>query len=39
MKNAFFHLFVASAYRPQVDHNKRFLSMVRVNIMFENGGG
>ncbi len=39
MKYGFVSLNVASAYCPKVDQNKRFLKMVRINIMFNDGGG
>jgi len=39
MKNGLFHINVATTHSPKVDHNKRFLKMVRINIMFNDGGG
>jgi hypothetical protein len=39
MENALIRVYVASAHSPKVDQNKRFLKMVRINIMFNDGGG
>jgi len=39
MKNGLVHIDVSSAHCPKVDQNKRFLKMVRINIMFNDGGG
>lgn len=39
MKEVSVSLDVASAHCPQVDQNKRFLKMVRINITFDDGGG
>ena len=39
MKDGFIYIDVASAHCPKVDQNKRFLKMVRINIMFDDGGG
>lgn len=39
MKNGLIQAHVASTHSPKVDHNKRFLKMVRINVMFNDGGG
>jgi len=39
MKDGFIYIDVASAHCPKVDQNKRFLKMVRINRMFDDGGG
>ena len=39
MKNVLVQTQVASLNGPKVDQNKRFLKMVRINIMFNDGGG
>ncbi len=36
MKNVLVRVCVNS---PKVDYNKRFLKMVRINLMFDDGGG
>jgi len=39
MKDVSACLNVANAHCPQVDQNKRFLKMVRISIMLDDGGG
>lgn len=39
MKNGLVRVDVSSAHCPNVDQNKRFLQMVRTNLMFDDGGG
>lgn len=39
MKSDLLPLNVYSTNNHKVDHNKRFLKMVRINIMFNDGGG
>ncbi len=39
MKYGLVRVDVASSHCPKVDQNKRFLKMVRINIMFNDGGG
>jgi len=39
MKEVSVSLDVANAHSPQVDQNKRFLKMVSISIMLDNGGG
>jgi len=37
MKNG--SVIVDTAHIPKIDQNKRFLKMVRTNLMFDDGGG
>lgn len=39
MKNALIRVDVATSHCPKVDQNKRFSKMVRINLMFDDGGG
>jgi len=39
MKNVLIQIDVSSAHCPKVDQNKRFLKMVRINRMHDDGGG
>jgi|LGOV01.1.fsa_nt_gb hypothetical protein len=39
MKDGLTRIDVAITNCPKVDQNKRFLKMVRINIMFNDGGG
>ena len=39
MKNSLVRVDISRAHCPKVDQNKRFLKMVRINIMFNDGGG
>ncbi len=39
MKSDFICFNVANAHCPQIDQNKKFLIMVRENLMFDDGGG
>lgn len=39
MKNGFVSSYVFRAHSPKVDQNKRFLKMVRINSMLDDGGG
>jgi len=39
MKSALIRLNVALPTSQRVDYNKKFLKMVRINLMFDDGGG
>lgn len=39
MKDGLILVDISSVHSPKVDQNKRFLKMVRINIMFNDGGG
>jgi len=39
MKDGFVSLDISSALCPNVDQNKRFVTMVHISQMFDNGGG
>ena len=39
MKDGFICIDVACTHCPKVDQNKRFVQMVRISIMLEDGGG
>jgi len=39
MKNTLIRVDVADAHCPKVDYNKQFTKMVRIIIMFNDGGG
>ena len=39
MKSSLILVDVTKVCCSKVDHNKRFLKMVRINIMFNDGGG
>jgi len=39
MKDGFVCLALVSAHSPLVDYNKRFLKMVHIGQMFDDGGG
>jgi hypothetical protein len=39
MKSDFICFNVANAHSPLIDQNKKFLIMVRENLMFDDGGG
>jgi|GEM_PF-2636816 len=39
MKDGFVSLDISSAPGPNVDQNKRFVKMVHISQMFDNGGG
>ena len=39
MKDGFVCIDISSATRVKVDQNKRFLKMVHINQMFDDGGG
>jgi hypothetical protein len=39
MKDGLVCIDISSALCPKVDHNKRFVKMVHINRMFDDGGG
>jgi len=39
MKDGLLQVYASCSLRPKVDHNKRFLKMVRISIMLNDGGG
>ena len=39
MKSVLYHICVANLAKQKVDYNKKFLTMVRTNLMFDDGGG
>ena len=39
MKNVLVQAHIESTHTPKVDQNKRFLKMVKINIMLDDKGG
>ncbi len=39
MRVGFICIDIVSTHSPKVDQNKRFLKMVRISIMLDDGGG